>query len=288
MKKDEFIKQVSEVLKLKSEDITKLFSEEDADIDLSIPKGEFWTEENFTTRIKNEKNASYSEGKKAGEEMPVKEIRNELGIDLNGEDTVKNLISVYKQKLETELKKEPNKALEEKEQIITKLKSNISELETEKQNIIKEQKNGQLNNRLLSLMNGELSDGWDREDVITLFRSKYQPEEIDGKTVVKQNGNILRDEKTQEELTIDAVFDKFIKEKSIIKQGQPGGQPGRGGKNEPGGSGIGDISMITNTATYNEYLKSNDIKPGSPEDIGLIKTLSKDNPQTLQLIVKGE
>lgn len=83
---------------------------------------------------------------------------------------------------------------------------------------------------------GRTADLTDAERLV-LVKSALQIEEVDGKTVVKKNGEILRDATTKDPLPINKAISDYFSERKWV--GQEGGAGGRGGSNNPPGSGAG-------------------------------------------------
>jgi hypothetical protein len=83
---------------------------------------------------------------------------------------------------------------------------------------------------------GRTADLTDAERLV-LVKSALQIEEVDGKTVVKKNGEILRDKTTQNPLPVNQAITDYFTERKWI--GQDAGAGGRGGGNNPPGSASG-------------------------------------------------
>ena len=90
-------------------------------------------------------------------------------------------------------------------------------------------RNESVKNQLLAIMPKETTIK--KEQIITLFNSEHKIEEEDGKTYVVKSGERLKDPKSAEALTINTVFNEFLNKEGFVK-----GTPGRGGKDDLGGS----------------------------------------------------
>jgi hypothetical protein len=120
---------------------------------------------------------------------------------------------------------------------------------------------------------GRTADLTDQER-LTLVKGALQIEEVEGKKVVKKNGEVLRDKTTQNPLPVNqAIADYFTERKWIGQQAGPGG---RGGENNPppGTAGVKKYSEFKD-----KWVAEN---PGknelSDEFIGAVNKQAKDVP----------
>lgn len=77
---------------------------------------------------------------------------------------------------------------------------------------------------------GRTTDLTDQER-LALVKNALQIEEVEGKRVVKKNGEILRDKTTQNPLPVNQAITDYFTERNWI--GKEGGAGGRGGSNNP-------------------------------------------------------
>ncbi|MEL4307424.1 hypothetical protein [Joostella sp. CR20] len=200
----------------------------DEEKSLLIPEGELFTEDQLTKRD----GSKYNEGKEAGVEMLVKELKKEHSYDFEGKD-VKAFLNHHNEQLKTKYSKGNNEKVIELEADLKKQKEafekELGALKTEKENLTTTLRTQKVRNQLLGIMPKETTIKSDA--IITLFNSEHQIIEEDGKVFVTKNGQKLKDDKTQEPLTIDSVFTEYV-----AKEGFAKGVSGRGGGNEPGGS----------------------------------------------------
>lgn len=233
MFKPETIQGLAKMLKLDPQDFEdKLKSEQEEEI--TLPELKVFTSEEFDTRLKNEKTSSYTEGKDAGREMWVKERKKELNYDFEGNDPDK-LLEFHTNKLKDSVGK-PDERSKELEADIAKMKQANQEILQQKENELsqfKKQFNSQLiSNKLMGIAPKDTTIPVN--DVITLFNANYQTEVgEDGKIVVKQNGETLKDPTTASERPLENVFQEFVTSRNYVKK-----QAGRGGDNEFGDKGV--------------------------------------------------
>ena len=124
------------------------------------------------------------------------------------------------------------------------LKEQVSLLQKDKETLATQLQQEQAKAQQASLEAGIIGDfpagrGSDLSDSerLSLLKGALTFEMVDGKEVVKRNGEILRDKTTQNPLPRkQAIADYFTERKWV---GQEGGAGGRGGGNNPPGGGAG-------------------------------------------------
>lgn len=231
----ETIKQIASKLKLKVEDLESAIASTD-EVKVDIPELTILTTEELTSRDENIGKTKYNEGKTAGVEMGVKELKNELGLDFDGKD-IKSLVKAVETKTLNDAKIEPNKKVEELNTVVANLQKTIAEKESEKTNLLNQLQTTSLNTKILQMMPSNRLNTLSDNEYLTLIKANYEIVTEDGKEVVKQNGNILRNQTTQSPLEPKEVINSFFNEKKLIAT-QPGGQGGQGGGNSGGNSGV--------------------------------------------------
>lgn len=248
MLKQETIKAFAEFAGLEASDLeAKIKSESEEDI--TLQKVNVFTDNQLQERIQNEKNTSYNEGKTAGVEMLVKDKKKELGYEFEGKD-FNSLLTYHENKVKEAFEKPDKKVIELTNDLEKMKKAHQIELEN-----ITNEKNGLISkvNALhtkTSLMNIiPQNTTLAKDDLITLFNANYQVEQEDGKTVVKLNGETLKDATTASPLPLNDVFINWATEKKYIS-----GTPGRGRGNDGGDSGIKGNSI---SGFQNEWKKQN-------------------------------
>lgn len=222
---------IAAILKVKPEDFwAKLSSEKDEAVEL--PTLKTFTDTEFNTRIENERSTAYSDGKTAGVEMEIKELKRKLGYDFEGK-SVDKFMEHHDEQLKSKYSKDSSERVRELETDIQKLNethsAQITTLQGQLTSLQADAQRHSITNQLLGIMPAETTIA--KDDVITLFNSKHQVEVQDGKLVVKQNGAVIKDETTASPKELKDVFNSFIETSGFVKK-----SPGRGGGNEAGGS----------------------------------------------------
>ena len=199
---------------------------DEKEIDITIPDGEFFSEQDLKTRD----SAKYEEGKQAGEEMSVKAIKKAKNIDAPGK-TVLALV----EHLETKMQANESDT-------VVKLRTSITDLEREKtslsEQIEKIQLSTSIGRMIPSLNNGMNSD----EAMAVLTANGYSFKKEGDSYVAMKNGEILKDNKLQSPVKADEAIKSFFTEKKWVGEPAPAPKTGRGGGNVLGSSG-GPIIM---------------------------------------------
>lgn len=207
------------------EDISAKISSED-EVGIKKPQGEFFTSDQISLRDSQK----YKEGKEAGQEMLIKDWKNQFGYEIEGKDPkafIEHHNNVLKEKYSsgadervTSLEADLKKQREAFESEISQLENNFSELSNR-------YRNEMVTNKLLSVMPKETTIK--PEAIITLFNANHTIDEQDGNLVVKKNGEIIKDEKTASPLSVKDIFSTFVLEEGYAKKPE-----GRGGSSEHG------------------------------------------------------
>lgn len=185
------------------------------------------------TRDNNNKALGKTEGETAGEKKGKELAAKAFKKKFNLAETVPADIDKVVEAVNTTLAK-GDEGLKEQ---VTLLQRDKDTLATQLQQEQAKAKAASFDAQLISQFPaGRTADLTDAER-LTLVKSALQIEEVDGKTVVKKNGEILRDKTTQNPLPVNQAITDYFTERKWI--GQEGGAGGRGGGNNPPGSGAG-------------------------------------------------
>lgn len=281
MKKKDFIKRLSEMTGLEPDKVVEYINSDNEEIEgLELPELSFFTEDELSAKLKNHANSS----SKTFIEMAVKDARNKYDLVFEGKN-MDNLVVAAMEKARDEskeeienLKKKPNEQLLEKDKIIEGLRDSVKKIETEKQNEV-ERLTASINkmksdNFINSVIPTNLDTPLSQSDVSVLFRNDHGIKEENGVMVfTDKQGNVLRNEKTQDPLKSDEVVNNWLTMKNItIKDVE-----GRGGDNDAGNIGKLRIKNIKTTNDFNKYCKENNI-PDRERHKALIE-IRKENPE---------
>lgn len=206
----------------------------ESEVDVAIPDGHFFTEEQLTVRD----NTKYNEGKIAGEEMSVGEVKKAYNLSFTGkkvEGLVKHL---------TERPKEEN-------EVITKLQKNISDMEAEKNRIASEFTNYKVRSSVKSAI-PQLNNGLSADETLSVLEANgYTFTEKNGKVIAMYKGNPVTDNKMLTELEAKDVITSFLNEKKWIGQAEPE-KVGRGAGNN---AFNGSKPVFTSAKEVEQYWK---------------------------------
>jgi hypothetical protein len=238
MLKKETIKQIATLLKLKEADLEaaiKAETETEVTIDAKLQAFD-------ETELQTLKSNSYKEGKKAGVEMEVDEIKKELGYDFQGK-TVKGLVEFNKKKVLEDAKIEPEQKVKDLTEKLSNIQKNYTDLEGKLAEKDKEVSSVKIKTEVFKYIPafGEES-GFDQEDVYNkMQREGYDFRIEDGKTVAYKNGTKVLD-KVSNPLELKDVINTYVVEKKIVT---PETIPaGRGGGNGKANSTFGTLTEL--------------------------------------------
>jgi hypothetical protein len=203
--------------------------------DIAISELNVFTVDELATRDSNAKKTGYNEGKVAGLEIAVKEQKEKLGIDVEGK-TLDVLIDAYGKKILIDAKVEPNAKVAELTTSLKKVQDNLAaEIEAKKQlegtiSSIKTE------NTLISMFPDNVSDILSKNEILGIVKAKYEFVNEDGKLVVKENGQIVKDATTQNAIDPKDVIKSYLTERKLVVDGDPNRQ-GRGAGGDAGKGG---------------------------------------------------
>lgn len=193
--------------------------------------------------LKTVKRNSYKEGKEAGIEMEVDEVKKELGLQFSGK-SLRELLKAATEKELADAKLEPEKAVKEKEAQIAKLQQALQEKETEIQRIASEADGVRIKTDLLPHIPAAPENGpkLGYDDIFPMMTANgYQPKLENGVTVFYKGGEKVTD-KLGNPVAAGDVVKAFIKEKNLFPETKP--PAGRGGGNSGGSSGPRTLSEL--------------------------------------------
>jgi ribosomal protein S13 len=227
MLKQEDIKRIAALLHVKDADLVDAIKSEE-EKEIALPEGlTTYTDEELTTLKGNE----YKAGKKAGEEMAVKEVKEKHGLDFQGK-TIEGLLEAAKKKVLEDAQIEPTKKVQELEDKLKTVQNTVKEYETKLSEKDSEVTAVKINTELYKHIPapGENGPALGADDVIQLMKiSGYEFRLENGATIAYKNGQPVQD-KVANPLPINEVIGSFLKEKKLVTDPvQPGG---RGGKDQ--------------------------------------------------------
>lgn len=193
----------------------------------------------------------------AGREKLLKELRDTTGLEYEGVKDPINFINNLSAKVKAEALKEaninPDKKVEELAKDLDKVRALNSEWEKKYVNLENSfntrEKQRDLDNKIMSLIPDKTL--LPKEDLLTLFKTKYSVENVDNNMVVKRGEEILKDELARP-LTIDKIVNDFSA--NYIQK-------------VDGGSGQGDSAGNHKQGSYEQFAKEMKDKGASSLEI---------------------
>jgi len=216
---------------------------------IEVPSGTFLTQEQQETRdntkIAEGKRLGETEGEKKGKELAAKALKKKFGIE-NEEtkdlDKVVDLVNAKVATGDTGLKEQVAGLLKDKEALQTQLQDKDKAISGIK-----------FDNDLLGFFPANRGNGLTDAERLGIIKSNFQFETVEGKTVVKRDGEILKDKTTHAPLAVKQVITDYFTERQWVGQGPTGG---RGGKDDPPPDG-GAAGLKTYSAVEAQWLKDN-------------------------------
>lgn len=237
MLKKEDISKIAKLLKLDEAALNTALTATEETV-LTIPELSVFTTDELTARDQNTKTTGYAEGKTAGVEMLVKDLKAKHGVEIDSKDPEK-FIEAFKANVLKDAKVEPNQKITELNGVIETLKGNIAKFDTEKSEYEKKLSQVYLEKDLTAKLPKNLAEIIDHSTALNELKANYEFAVEDGKPVVKKGGQIVRDSKTQDALPWEAVITNHLKEKKwLSEEGGTQGRQGRAGGTDSGSGGV--------------------------------------------------
>lgn len=265
MLKQDTIQKIESLLKIKGlADAIK----SDAEVDLTIDDLHVFTED----EIKIVKGNSYKDGKKAGVEMDVDDVKKELGLEFQGK-TVKGLVNAIKEKTLADANIQPNEKVKELNEKVTNLQATIKDFETkiaEKDaEVVGVKINGELYKYIPEF--GENAPALAKDEILQLMKANgYEPKLENNKTVFYKNGQLVKDKLENPVEAKDVVTTFLTEKKLVVNDPTPGGR---------GGSDKKPSTVVTNVKELKEQFQSQGKSVNGEEFAKAAEAYAKDNPE---------
>lgn len=203
-----------------------------------------FSNDDYNTLISNVEKEGYNKGKVSGEQMAVKSVRDTYGLDFEGK-TVANFAEAFKQKLEQDLKVEPDTKIEELKKDNDLLRNNLTEFENKFNNLQSSVEQEKKDFKATSLiLNSMPASGLSvKPEIATkLFKMEYSLDfDESGEAIVKKGDTVIKDETTRSPIKINSAIESFLQTEGLIAK--PDGS-GRGADDETGSGNVGDIKSF--------------------------------------------
>jgi len=232
MLKKETLAAIAKLTKLKVEDLEAAIKNE-AETDLTIAELTVFTDEELQSRDLAQKKA----GETVGREIGIKEVKKAAGLpeDAPAKDPLK-VAQAIADKATAESKVKPDEKVTQLTEQVSLLQKQLTEKDSEVATAKGLANQVALDRKILSAFPKERADNLDDDDYLTIIKRNHSFEELDGKLIVKKDGELLRDAKTTNPLAVkDVVSNIFTERKWTAQQGGAGGGRGAGDKGGTGG-----------------------------------------------------
>jgi hypothetical protein len=189
-----------------------------------------------TNKLTEGKKLGETEGERKGRELAAKAFRKKFSLDDAIGNDVDKVVTAVNEKL--------NKGDAGLQEQITLLQKDKETLAAEKVQLQIQAKQAGFDAELISYFPSNRTADLNDAERLALVKMNLGFEEVDGKTVVKKNGEIIRDAKSQAPVAVkDAIATVFTEKKWVSDAA--GGAGGRGGKDQPPITGNGGIKTAS-------------------------------------------
>lgn len=270
------IQKIAKLAKVPVADLEKAIKDT-AEVDVAIPENLIaLTPEEAETRDTNSKN----DGIKIGKEIGVKEVRTKAGLDdAIGKDPEK-IAQAIAAKAVADAKIEPDKKVTQLTEQIGLLQRSVADKDAEIFTERQRAEGAMSDQAILAAFPKNRKGDFSDTEFLTVVKANLTFEKVDGKTVVKKAGEVLRDAGTKNPVDMTkAIGDLFTERKWVDGSGAggAGGGGGRGG-GDAGGAGGSFTKRSQVIAHYEAQGKSLNGAAGA-EISAKLAELKKANPE---------
>lgn len=265
------IEKLAKIAGMTSEALTEAIQDKDEkDVEINVEKtftADEW--EQYETNLATEKQTKYEEGKTAGQEMTIKALKNESGLEFTGKNTG-DFIENFKKKILKDADKDPDKKVAELENDLKVLREEtLVQKETEINQLKSQLTSNRVDGSIRSSLPSKLPAGLTQDDALTIIKNNLEfGFDAEGKEVVKKGGETLKD-KTRSNIGFKDAISDFVVERNWTT-----GTGGRGGNDEPGGK-VTDYKKIRKISELNEYFEEKGINPKGQEANAILSEVNK-------------
>lgn len=201
--------------------------------DFVIPEIKTYSDVDLATRDENSKKEGVREGKKNGIAIATKAIADKFGITetLPGPDELVTKLNANFAGGDTVLKQQ-----------IAALQSDKTTLTTERDTALSDKKTALFDRDLITKFPTNRTKLMNDAELLSLVKGNLTFEEVDGVTIVKKNGEVLRDAVTKNPMPIDAAISGLFNDRKWL---DADGRGGRGGDDKSNtGGGLKKLSQV--------------------------------------------
>lgn len=251
------------ITEMEKEEVSKAI--EAGELNVKAEDAVIYKKDDFEIFKKNLSDEEYKKGKSAGEEMLVKTLKEQTGIDVEGKKP-DVFINAFKSKILEEAKVEPSKKIQELEADKTKLLENYKKLETDftgfKTQVEQQETTRKKDSKFLSFITESVPANQklvvDPDIAMMVMRTKAGIDvsfDDKGNPYLAKNGEMLKDSKTLQPIEPKSFIAEQFGPLNLLQKQSTGG-----------GSGAGDYTGGGTASGYDAFvkeMKTNGIDPGS-------------------------
>lgn len=221
----------------------------EAETDYAVPEGQIFTDAQLEARdnakIGEGKRTGETEGEKKGKELAAKALKKKFGIENEETKDLDKVVDLVNAKVAT-----GDQGLKDQVAALLKDKETLQGTVAEKDKVISDAK---FDSNLLSYFPANRGNGLTDAERLGIIKSNFQFDTVEGKTVVKRDGQTLTDPKTHAPLPPKDVIANYFTERKWVGQGPTGG---RGGDDTPAPDS-GAAGLKTYSAVEAQWQKDN-------------------------------
>lgn len=271
MLKKDFILSMATALKMDKKAVEDAIADE-KEVDLKLPEGvSVFTQAELTSREEQLK----STATRSAKEIVVKDLKEKAGLEYDGEgskDPVR-FISEYQKKVLAEANVKESDKVKELNTTIEGLRSNLTNLTNEKNNLIKTAKDAEIDNNILTWTIDKKPENLSNREWVTIIKLNNELVEENGQILVKRDGKIVANTTDLKPIPAKDALVSYIDERKIGKV--EAGNPPAPGRN--GGDSKSPLSGITNMKQFKEAMTSKGISLNSAQAQTELANITKDN-----------
>lgn len=263
-------KETSDKIKSFGFDVDKLIAaiKDDAEVDYVVPDIQALSATDLEARDNNTKAEGKAEGVKEGKEIGVKLAGNILKKKFNLADTVNiqdpgKVADAIAASVAT-----GDEGLKEQIKLLQKDKETLT---TQVETVGKEKDAISFDTSLIGMFPANRDASLTDTERLMLTKGVLQFETVDGKQVVKKNGEVLRNATTKDPLPVKDAIEAFFTERKWVGAA---GDGGRGGGNSGGGAGAGIKNYTAATEAWKKDNPNGNVI--SPECTAFVGKIAKD------------
>lgn len=261
-------------LKIAPDETTALAMIDDAaEKEVAIPDTlHVMTAPEVETRDRNK----YNEGKTAGTEMVIKDIKTKHKVEIDGVDPDKVIEAITK-KAVTDAGIAPDAQVLEQKKLVDQWKTKATSAEQQIASLTQEKTQLTVDNRIKGLFPKDRADILNDDEFLMSVKGRFSIETREGKEVVidKATNDVVRDKVKLEPVAPADAIKGYFTERKWIAESPGGGGGGRGGGNSNPGGAAGKFTKLSEVRAS---IEAQGFNAQGEKGQALIQAAIKENP----------